>query len=95
MKEALDEGRHDELRSNDQLRIEQAAGRVFQGFHEQPIHFPPTFKFVVNSDDYNLKRVPSWTDRVLFLCNARTASCRLRCASCFVSLAGWVCRGIC
>jgi|LauGreSBDMM110SN_4_FD.fasta_scaffold145591_1 hypothetical protein len=51
---------------------------LLQGFHEQPICFPPTFKFVPKSDEYNLKRIPSWTDRVLFLCNAPPTYCALR-----------------
>ncbi len=38
------------LRANDQLFKEQMAGRVFSGFTEGPIDFPPTFKvnFCVN-----------------------------------------------
>ena len=52
-----------------------------QGFHEQAICFPPTFKFIPHSDDYNLKRIPSWTDRVLFLCNAPPSYCALRSAA--------------
>lgn len=49
-----------------------------QGFHEQPLNFLPTFKFNNNSDEYNLKRVPSYTDRVLFMCNSPPAYCALR-----------------
>ena len=40
------------------------AGNVFQGFSEQPINFPPTYKFDLNSDLYDSsekKRTPSWT----------------------------------
>ena len=40
------------------------AGHVFQGFSEQPIKFPPTYKFDINSDIYDSsekQRVPSWT----------------------------------
>ena len=34
---------------------------------ECPINFTPTYKYYKNSDCYNLqKRVPSWTDRILF-----------------------------
>jgi hypothetical protein len=36
-----------------------------QGYDEQAIHFPPTFKLIPHTGQYHLKRVPSWTDRVL------------------------------
>ena len=39
-------------------------GNVFEGFSEQPINFPPTYKFDLNQDVYDsseLVRVPSWT----------------------------------
>jgi hypothetical protein len=49
-----------------------------QGFHEQAIAFPPTFKYELSSDEYNLKRTPSWTDRVLFLCNSNSDQCAFR-----------------
>jgi len=38
-------------------------------FSEGPITFPPTYKFDANSDQYDTgkkKRVPSWTDRILW-----------------------------
>ncbi|KAG1658758.1 hypothetical protein FOA52_001300 [Chlamydomonas sp. UWO 241] len=75
---ALTAGMHEVLLVNDQLRAEQRAGRAFVGFREQPLTFPPTFKHVMNSDEYNPKRVPSWTDRVLFMCNAHPGYCTLR-----------------
>ncbi|GIL82340.1 hypothetical protein Vretifemale_11233 [Volvox reticuliferus] len=43
---------------------------TIQGFLEMPIAFAPTFKFFRNSDKYDLRRAPSWTDRVLYLVNA-------------------------
>lgn len=52
-------------------------GKVFQGFSEQEIQFPPTFKFKLNSVEYNPSRVPSWTDRVLYRCNAEPDMCHL------------------
>ncbi len=39
-------------------------GNVFQGFSEQPISFPPSYKFDSNSNTYDSsekKRIPSWT----------------------------------
>ena len=37
---------------------------MFKGFSEQPINFPPTYKFDLNSDSYDSsekRRTPSWT----------------------------------
>ena len=55
--------------ANDQLRIERNAGRIFQGFDEGEISFPPTYKFDDDSDRYDSSsklRIPSWTDRILY-----------------------------
>ncbi|URD94347.1 type I inositol-1,4,5-trisphosphate 5-phosphatase [Musa troglodytarum] len=57
-----------------QLRIERRCGRVFQGWNEGRIYFPPTYKYSNNSDRYagddmNLKekrRTPAWCDRILW-----------------------------
>ncbi len=58
-----------ELVKGDQLLFEQAAGRVAVGFSEGPLGFPPTYKFDVGTDAYDSgpkRRVPSYTDRILF-----------------------------
>ncbi|XP_071720503.1 type IV inositol polyphosphate 5-phosphatase 6-like isoform X2 [Rutidosis leptorrhynchoides] len=57
------------LLEKDQLRIEQRRGRVFQGWNEEKIYFPPTYQYLTNSDRYtgdNLqhkekRRTPAWT----------------------------------
>ncbi|XP_076929010.1 type IV inositol polyphosphate 5-phosphatase 6-like [Bidens hawaiensis] len=62
------------LLEKDQLRIEQRRGRVFQGWKEGKIYFPPTYKYLTNSDRYtgdNLRhkkkrRTPAWCDRILW-----------------------------
>jgi hypothetical protein len=57
------------MRANDQLAAQRAKGRVFRGFAEGAVEFPPTYKFDAGTDAYDTsekKRVPSWTDRVLF-----------------------------
>uniref|UniRef100_A0A804I1E1 Inositol polyphosphate-related phosphatase domain-containing protein n=1 Tax=Musa acuminata subsp. malaccensis TaxID=214687 RepID=A0A804I1E1_MUSAM len=62
------------LLEKDQLRTEQRCGRVFQGWSEGRIYFPPTYKYSNNSDRYtgddmNLKekrRTPAWCDRILW-----------------------------
>ncbi|KAJ1375526.1 Inositol polyphosphate-related phosphatase, partial [Sesbania bispinosa] len=40
------------LLEKDQLRIEQRAGRVFEGWKEGSIYFAPTYKYLTNSDHY-------------------------------------------
>ncbi|KAK9820598.1 hypothetical protein WJX72_012152 [[Myrmecia] bisecta] len=63
------------LRHNDQLRREKAKGRVFKGFEEGVLDFPPTYKFDPNTDTYDTSakmRTPSWTDRILWKCNPHT-----------------------
>ena len=56
--------------ANDQLAIEKAAGRVFYGWSEADLKFPPTYKLNRGTADvYDTsakQRVPSWTDRVLW-----------------------------
>jgi len=58
------------LLERDQLRAEQKAGRVFAGWEEGRIAFPPTYKYVAGSDAYAMtdgsrsrdrkKRTPAW-----------------------------------
>ncbi|KAL3592728.1 hypothetical protein D5086_011368 [Populus alba] len=56
------------LLENDQLRIEQGRGRVFDGWNEGKIYFPPTYKYSNNSDRYagddrhpkEKRRTPAW-----------------------------------
>ncbi|KAJ4968397.1 hypothetical protein NE237_015098 [Protea cynaroides] len=62
------------LLENDQLRIEQRRGRVFEGWNEGKIYFPPTYKYSTNSDRYagddmhpkEKRRTPAWCDRILW-----------------------------
>ncbi|XXG77060.1 hypothetical protein AAC387_Pa08g1294 [Persea americana] len=62
------------LLEKDQLRIEQKRGRVFQGWNEGKIFFPPTYKYSNNSDRYvgdifhlkEKRRTPAWCDRILW-----------------------------
>eukprot|EP00126_Sphaerothecum_destruens_P001546 Sdes_comp14958_c0_seq4m3685 len=54
----------------DQLKRSQSDARAFSLFSEMPIHFKPTFKYLVGSlDEFTPKRTPSWTDRVLWYSN--------------------------
>ncbi|KAI3783043.1 hypothetical protein L2E82_13105 [Cichorium intybus] len=62
------------LLDNDQLQIEKRRGRVFGGWSEGRIDFPPTYKYSNNSDRYacddihpkEKRRTPAWCDRILW-----------------------------
>ncbi|TMW58168.1 hypothetical protein Poli38472_011756 [Pythium oligandrum] len=65
---------HAVLRFNDQLQLEMAKGHVFPHFREGPLHFRPTYKFDKRSNVYDSstkQRIPSWTDRILYLTNEK------------------------
>jgi len=55
-----------DIMSMDQLTVARQKGEAFAGFEELQPTFMPTFKFHIGTNDYNLKRTPAWTDRVLF-----------------------------
>lgn len=66
------------LLKQDQLTRELQAGRTYHGFKEEPIIFPPTYKYsdeqraIADTDqqikwDWAKHRWPSWCDRVLYL----------------------------
>ena len=64
------------LLAADQLGAERVAGRIFEGFSEGQISFRPTYKFDADSDVYDSgpkRRVPSWTDRILYKSRAERA----------------------
>lgn len=66
---ALSKGMMDVLLSNDQLAREMQAGRCFSDYTEGGINFLPTYKFDNGTDNYDSsskRRVPSWTDRILW-----------------------------
>jgi hypothetical protein len=53
----------------DQLTRQKKKGRVFLGFAEGELTFPPTFKYEKGSDSFDngkKKRSPAWTDRILY-----------------------------
>ena len=51
---------------NDELLKAKKDGEIFSGFSEGSISFFPTYKFHIGKNSYNLKRFPSWCDRILF-----------------------------
>lgn len=69
VKQLVDEQNWEALLAQDQLKVQQAEGKCFKKFREGTINFPPTYKYDINSDDYDTSeksRIPAWTDRVLF-----------------------------
>ncbi|KAL8240275.1 hypothetical protein R6Q59_013630 [Mikania micrantha] len=73
-KKLLEQNDWDALLNKDQLKIEREAGRVFEGWKEGKIFFPPTYKYSYNSDMYagdtitskSKRRTPAWCDRILW-----------------------------
>ncbi|UXI19802.1 mitochondrial ribonuclease P protein 1 [Sarcoptes scabiei] len=57
--------RFESLLNFDQIYYAMRNNEAFQQFEEPPINFAPTFKFVIGTCDYDDKRRPAWTDRIL------------------------------
>ena len=56
-----------EFRENEELTNLKENELFIYNVDEALIKFPPTYKYIKGTDFYNLsKRVPSWTDRILF-----------------------------
>ena len=71
---------HHVLLANDQLKIEQASGQVFDEFEEGPLNFRPSYKFDRGTDQYDTskkRRIPSWTDRILYRSNTNAQAIQL------------------
>ncbi|KAM0941085.1 putative endonuclease/exonuclease/phosphatase [Dioscorea sansibarensis] len=76
----------DALFKKDQLNIEIEAGRVFRGWKEGKIFFPPTYKYSDNSDAYageaatskKKRRTPAWCDRILWHGDGIVQLCYIR-----------------
>ncbi|KAJ1434178.1 Endonuclease/exonuclease/phosphatase [Ochromonadaceae sp. CCMP2298] len=59
----------DTLLLYDQLQRQRGIGEAFAGFREGPLLFPPSFKYDRENgcfDSSSKRRVPAWTDRVMF-----------------------------
>jgi hypothetical protein len=67
---------YDLLFNNDQLYMEMQLGHIPKILQEGKIEFAPTFKRrpKINTE-FGLKRLPSWTDRILFGFNKE--SCKM------------------
>ncbi|XP_029660833.1 inositol polyphosphate 5-phosphatase K-like [Formica exsecta] len=59
-----------ELLERDQLQMVMKERQAFAELNESIITFPPTYKYEFESQEFDLKRRPSWTDRILYKINA-------------------------
>ncbi|KAJ8721967.1 hypothetical protein PYW08_004369 [Mythimna loreyi] len=66
----IEKDKYASLLTHDQLIAVMDSGEAFSEFTEHDIRFPPTYKFMIGGDEYDLKRKPSWTDRILYKVNA-------------------------
>lgn len=70
VKELISKKDYKRLFEYDQLnRIIKRNEQTFKDFKEMTISFPPTYKFDLNTNNYDTsakKRIPSWCDRILF-----------------------------
>ncbi|XP_067627984.1 phosphatidylinositol 4,5-bisphosphate 5-phosphatase A isoform X2 [Eurosta solidaginis] len=61
----VEQGKLEELIERDQLLLVRTTGNAFSLLTEQLPTFPPTFKFIEGTSEYDLKRRPAWCDRIL------------------------------
>lgn len=62
-----DESQHEALIQRDQLyQVREKSQLAFQVLQERLPAFPPTFKFREGTSEYDLKRRPAWTDRIMY-----------------------------
>jgi len=70
LKESIQDNTYDirEFVKCDQLTNYMRLGRCFPGYKEGKITFLPTYKFQINTSNYDniIERVPSYTDRILY-----------------------------
>ncbi|XP_046544350.1 inositol polyphosphate 5-phosphatase OCRL-like [Haliotis rubra] len=65
----ISNGLNGKLLPYDQLYMQLGKSDVFSGYSEGPIHFQPTYKYDVGSDNFDTSekcRVPAWCDRILW-----------------------------
>ena len=66
----LENNMHDAMIHNDQLIWSMKEQLVPSEYIEPPLNFRPTYKFDLNSDEYDTgskARIPAWCDRVLYI----------------------------
>ena len=57
------------LETHDQLYTQMKSNELLREFKEFKITFPPTYKFITMTDEYNEKRRPAYCDRLLYKIN--------------------------
>jgi len=62
----LSENNTKQLLEIDELKQVMFQNSAFGGFNESKINFKPTYKFIPESGEYDEKRRPAWTDRILY-----------------------------
>ncbi|KAK4872483.1 hypothetical protein RN001_014512 [Aquatica leii] len=67
---SIKKGEIKDLFKHDQLRHVMTTGKAFSELSESDPDFAPTFKYEVGSPDYDHKRRPAWTDRILYKVNS-------------------------
>jgi inositol-1,4,5-trisphosphate 5-phosphatase len=65
----VEENKLGELLAQDQLSLARKNGQAFGELQETLPAFPPSYKYKIGTSDYDGKRLPAWTDRVLFKAN--------------------------
>ncbi|XP_037032683.1 inositol polyphosphate 5-phosphatase K isoform X2 [Bradysia coprophila] len=66
IRDLVEQDKLDELIAKDQLSLVRQQERAFTELVERTPAFPPTFKFERGTSEYDMKRRPAWTDRVLY-----------------------------
>ncbi|EFO92232.1 hypothetical protein CRE_10861 [Caenorhabditis remanei] len=64
--EKLREKDYDDVLETEELANHKSKEAAFSKFNEPPLRFPPTHKYEPDTDIYVPKRIPSFTDRVLY-----------------------------
>ena len=52
--------------SLDQFAVERLNDRIFIGYEEGQINFPPSYKYGVGTNNISALKTPSWCDRIVF-----------------------------
>jgi len=68
--ESVEKGEFSKLLAKDQLLRVQKEDKAFQELSEKLPTFPPTYKFKIGTVEYDKKRRPAWTDRILYRVNS-------------------------
>lgn len=64
--ELLAHGDYDGLKRGDEM---EGLLLKYANFYEKEFKFPPTFKYKRGSDEYDMRRFPSWCDRIIVASN--------------------------